>query len=569
MAQRRRTGFTPSRTKALAVLVGDQDAVRHSAVDVIDAALVNGEQPELASDVIEAVLASFITESGRLVPARSAPADGTPVSDPTQRRRLERAQLIDEMRAGAMADGTLYAYGGHVRAWMTWCRDEGVPALPFDPRLVANCLLDYALVWDFDAEDYLRDENGELVQAVAMGTVDTRLKALNKAAEFVGLPRPGDNQGVKEVMAGLRRRFGTASTGKAALDLEGINRCLAAATGLTYVDARNRAMVLLRARTGATAGQMASLMWADVDVADDSSEVTIRLGKTHRHGEPITVAVHAHRSPDLCLVRMLLDLEALAPRLREVFSHQTGKPLSRQAIHNNLKGVWDALPEMSGGDLAVLLAEQYPVTVSFSTARDRALLLVAFYTALRRSNLSALNWRDITDHGDDGLAVFVRRSKTDQEGKGRTVWVPQAPSSAALACPAEALRSWRIELERVLGRSVRDSDPVFVSLTSSGALKNPDRPRRLSGNAVSEVVQRLAVASGLTEKPRPGQKNPYGAHSTRAGFVTEATRDDKLSIVEVMEVTGHTSAEMVARYRREANAPKRNASRKLVQVLSE
>jgi integrase len=296
----------------------------------------------------------------------------------------------------------------------------------------------------------------------------------------------------------------------------------------------------------------------------------VTLSKTHRHGDPVSVVVPADRNRDLCLVRALSDLMLLAPKLRHVFTHRDGKPLSRQAVHNVLNGMWDEVPGMSARDLATLLAEEYPATVSFSTMRDRALLLVAFYTALRRSNLSALNWRDVTDHRDDGLAVLVRRSKTDQEGKGRTLWVPQAAQDGPLACPAEALRAWRRELERVLGRPVQDSDPVFVALTSSGALKaTPSgRPKRLTGDAINEVIQRLAVASGLTEKPRKGEKNPYGAHSTRAGFVTEATRDDKLSIIEVMEVTGHTSAEMVARYRREANAPKRNASRKLMQVLS-
>jgi integrase len=64
--------------------------------------------------------------------------------------------------------------------------------------------------------------------------------------------------------------------------------------------------------------------------------------------------------------------------------------------------------------------------------------------------------------------------------------------------------------------------------------------------------------------PQPGKRAPYGAHSLRAGFVTQAFRGDKpLSIFEVQEVTDHKSSEMVAAYRREVQAPKNNPARKM------
>lgn len=562
----REAPFTPARRgKALVALVETQSTP--DAAEVVGAELLDHPQPAVPDAVIDAVLTSYLHD-GRLVPAtRAEVPDG--VMDADQRRRLERARLLDEMRASALADGTLRHYGGHLRAWLAWCEKEAVPALPFDPQRVADFLLDYVLEWDADAGEYARNPDGDLLASVAARTAANRLNALNKAAEFIGLPRPGDNPGVKQVMSGMRRRFGTAATGKAALDLKLLNRCLATTSGTTFISARDRVTYLLRARTAATAGQLATLRWSDLDLAEGGQSVTVTLPKAHRHGKPLLVTVAAHRNPALCLVTAIRELQLVAPKLREVITHRTGKPLTRQAVHAALARVWDDLPTMTDAQLGGLLA-RHSVTAPPTTARDRALLLVGFYTALRRSNLSALNWRDLTDHGEDGWSAQIRFSKTDQEGKGSTLWVPRSGTGSSLSCPATALREWKDALEAALDRPVRPDEPVFVSLTRTGAVKRRGenaRPARLPGNGVNEVVQRLTVAAGIATTT--GSGNPYGAHSLRAGFVTEATRDDKLSILEVMEVTGHKTTTMVARYRREANAPRSNAARKLMILLNE
>jgi integrase len=49
--------------------------------------------------------------------------------------------------------------------------------------------------------------------------------------------------------------------------------------------------------------------------------------------------------------------------------------------------------------------------------RDRALLLLGFAGALRRSELVALDVADLEETAE-GLLVHIRRSKTDQEGAG-------------------------------------------------------------------------------------------------------------------------------------------------------
>jgi len=557
----------PARSSALAVMF-DTEGTPVGTMAVVEAELVEDAQPIVGSVVIEAILSSFLTEDGRLVPARTATLALNTAADPATKRRIERAHQLDELRAAALADATLYGYGGHVKAWREWTKVEGIPALPLDPQAVANFLLDYALEWDFAADDYARDDDGHLIASVAMGTVGTRLQALNKLAEFVGLPRPGDNAGVKQVMAGMRRSFGTRTVGKAALDLALVNKLLIAADGLTYTAARDRAAHLLRARTDATTGQLARLTWANLDIEAD--EVVITYAKTSRFGAETTVTVPAHANPDLCLVRALRTLRTLAPKMREVLTKRTGQPLTRQAVHLIVgRDNWETLPGLDDRALARRLDDRAPV-VPTSTARDRALVLMGFYTAMRRSNISMLNWADVTEQGTDGLSLLIRRSKTDQEGKGRVVWLPQADLDSGVECPATALRQWKAEVERSIGRPVKGTDPVLPSMTSAGEtvkLTKTGRLTRLSGDAINATVQRLTVAAGLATGKK-GERNPYGAHSLRAGFVTEALRDDKLNSFEVMEVTGHTSESMVARYRREANAAKSNGARKLLSALA-
>jgi site-specific recombinase XerD len=68
--------------------------------------------------------------------------------------------------------------------------------------------------------------------------------------------------------------------------------------------------------------------------------------------------------------------------------------------------------------------------------RDRALLLVGFAGAFRRSELVSLVVEDLT-FGEDGLKVLIRRSKTDQEAAGQVIGIARGTK----LCPVEALRS--------------------------------------------------------------------------------------------------------------------------------
>lgn len=147
-------------------------------------------------------------------------------------------------------------------------------------------------------------------------------------------------------------------------------------------------------------------------------------------------------------------------------------------------------------------------------ARDRALLILGFAGCLRRSNLVALD-RDDLEVLRDRLAVTVRRSKTDQEARGRVVELPLG--SDAAVCPVRALEAWLGHLDAV-GHT---DGPVFRPVDQVGRIGAD----RLSAHSASAVITRRALAAGLTEatvseQGRRRYTRQYTGHSLRAGGAT-------------------------------------------------
>ena len=158
--------------------------------------------------------------------------------------------------------------------------------------------------------------------------------------------------------------------------------------------------------------------------------------------------------------------------------------------------------------------------------RDRAILLLGFAGAFRRSELVGLDVRDL-EFCPEGLRVTLRRSKTDQEGVGRTVGIPSSPNPSM--CPVAATRAW-LSAAAIIG------GPVFREVQGSGRVGQ----FRLASRVVGTVVKRAAVAVGLDASKLAG-------HSLRAGYATEAARAGK-PIFVIQQQTGHRSVAMVSRY---------------------
>lgn len=190
------------------------------------------------------------------------------------------------------------------------------------------------------------------------------------------------------------------------------------------------------------------------------------------------------------------------------------------------------------GDLRRLLAV---IPDSLLGKRDAALLLLGFAGAFRRSELVSLDIPD-AEFSEDGLKVTLRRSKTDQEGRGRTVGVPYG--SNPQLCPVRSLRHW-------LEAAGITQGPLFRYVSRHGRIA----AAALTDQTVRGVVQKYCQKASLGA-------SRFSAHSLRAGFVTQATINSA-SERSIMNQTGHKSPAMVRRYTRDLNLFRDNAATRL------
>lgn len=169
--------------------------------------------------------------------------------------------------------------------------------------------------------------------------------------------------------------------------------------------------------------------------------------------------------------------------------------------------------------------------------RDRALLLIGFAGAFRRSELVALDISDL-DFVEQGLIITLRKSKTDQEAEGRKIAIPFGRFAA---CPVKSLQEW------LLVGNITEG-PIFRAVNRHSKVED----KALSAQAVAIIVKARVAAIGLD-----AQK--FSGHSLRVGLVTSAAQAG-VSVWKIKQQTGHRSDAMLARYIRDANIFNDNAA---------
>jgi integrase len=186
-----------------------------------------------------------------------------------------------------------------------------------------------------------------------------------------------------------------------------------------------------------------------------------------------------------------------------------------------------------------LMLARLPSTLLGS--RDRALLLLGFAGAMRRSELVGLDLSDLAQ-AEEGLVVTIRKSKTDQVREGRKIGIPFGASPET--CPVRAVEAW-------LHHSGISEGALFRPVNRHGQLMVP----RLSDRAVAEVVKRSLKGAG--KSPRG-----YAGHSLRAGLVTQAAMAGA-SERSIQEQSGHRSLVVLRRYIRDGSLFRENAAAKV------
>lgn len=180
-------------------------------------------------------------------------------------------------------------------------------------------------------------------------------------------------------------------------------------------------------------------------------------------------------------------------------------------------------------------------TTTLSGIRDKAVLLVGFGSSLRRSDISNLDFEDISK-AEEGLVLMIRKEKTDQKRLGRKVGLPYGKYPET--CAIRALCHW-IEASQLR------SGPLFRAVTKF------DKPRqtRMSSGTVATIVKKYCDLIGKSPRNMSG-------HSLRSGFATSAAMAGA-SERSIQNQTGHASVEVLRRYIREAEIFRDNALKTL------
>lgn len=178
-----------------------------------------------------------------------------------------------------------------------------------------------------------------------------------------------------------------------------------------------------------------------------------------------------------------------------------------------------------------------------ASLRDKALLLVGFAGALRRSELVAID-REELRFTTEGMTIRILRSKRDREGEGVTIGIPRGLNP--LTCPVRATEEW-------LRRGRIEYGAVFRGVSGRGVLE-----RRLDTKSVWRILRKRAELAGLTVD----EAERLSPHGLRAGFITEAYLKGALD-EQVMHHARQKSIATTQGYRRRAKITKDSPARLL------
>jgi site-specific recombinase XerD len=216
--------------------------------------------------------------------------------------------------------------------------------------------------------------------------------------------------------------------------------------------------------------------------------------------------------------------------------------LRHSAVHDVIAGIRrekgtrpDAKRALSTSELRRMVAS---IPATPHGLRDRALLLVGFAGGFRRSEVAAITVEHVEDT-PDGLKILIPRSKTDQEGEGRTVGIPYG--SDPRTCPVRAY--WITAAGITAG-------PVFRAFRNRTMMADG-----IIDRVVALTIKKVAARVGIDAGELSG-------HSLRSGLATTATRNGA-SERSIMKQTGHRSVAMVRRYIHDAELFHDNAAGRL------
>lgn len=204
--------------------------------------------------------------------------------------------------------------------------------------------------------------------------------------------------------------------------------------------------------------------------------------------------------------------------------------------HKGVKAVFKGIKREKGtaqDKKAPATAERIAAMIAYCPGtliglRDKALLLLGFAGAFRRSELVALTVEDL-ERTPEGIKITIRKSKTDQESQGQLIAIPNGNRFRVV----DALMDW-------LRAANITEGALFRSIKKGGIIQNT----ALTPKSVANIVKQYAGLSGLTV-------DDFSGHSLRAGFITSGA-EAGADLFKLMEVSRHKHPKTIMGYVRES-----------------
>ncbi|WP_416954968.1 tyrosine-type recombinase/integrase [Nocardioides sp. T5] len=414
---------------------------------------------------------------------------------------------------------TRQTYARRWKLFTAWCVSKSLCPLPADPETVML---------------YLADAAGERSDGAALATLRGWVAAINRLHVEAGYAPPGDDPAMAMFLRTLRRVAPPRSPSEQVTALRigflrevcrRLDDCPA-----DPVELRDRVVLCLH-RAGLSDGAIARLRWEDVVLS--TRRVVIRVESARAGHSGHSVRIGAHRNRSLCAVSAFQQWRDVSGATAE----WVVTPVDRHGAREDRP--WRAKPVFSirrsrreslGGDVdhRIALLGGVPSEV----LRDKGLLLLGFAGAFRRPDLCQLRWSDIT-FKERGAIVRLRRSKTDPEGHGVDVGIPNGTSD--LTCPVTALRRWRERVGLQLGADAVPDLPCFTRVGRAGRIGIEP----LSTSSVTSIVRRRMTEAGIDGR--------WGGRSLRRGFISTAA-DLGVPLEDIARQSRHATLDSLVLY---------------------
>jgi len=255
---------------------------------------------------------------------------------------------------------------------------------------------------------------------------------------------------------------------------------------------------------------------------------------------PATVAAYFAHLADSGKKASTIDRARAAIHMAHISAAVTD-PTAAESVKKTLQGIRRSVGTAKTKKAPVLSVDVEAMVNALPDTtlgvRDRAIILVGFAGAFRRSEIAGIAIEHI-EHTAEGVKILLPKSKTDQDAAGRVVGIKRGRKPHT--CPVRALEAW-------IAAAGITSGPVFRHIDRHSRILEGITPQ-----AVALVVKRAATAAGLD----PAK---YSGHSLRAGCVTQGAINGA-SVTNIMRQTGHKSSDTVQGYIRIANVFKHNVS---------